>query len=64
LIGWGSKFAAASDELAQGVEQVNTAVAEMIQVVQQNAANAISHPGTWLFKQQILKQILLCIKAK
>ncbi len=35
-----SEIAAASKEQAQGIEQVNTAVAEMDKVVQQNAANA------------------------
>jgi methyl-accepting chemotaxis protein len=35
-----SEIAAASDEQAQGIDQVNIAVAEMDKVVQQNAANA------------------------
>ena len=35
-----SEIAAASKEQAQGIEQVNTGVAEMDKVVQQNAANA------------------------
>ncbi len=35
-----AEIAAASNEQAQGIEQVNTAVAEMDKVVQQNAANA------------------------
>ena len=35
-----AEIAAASKEQAQGIEQVNTAVAEMDKVVQQNAANA------------------------
>jgi methyl-accepting chemotaxis protein len=35
-----SEIAAASKEQSQGIEQVNTAVAEMDKVVQQNAANA------------------------
>ncbi|MBW2107812.1 MAG: chemotaxis protein, partial [Deltaproteobacteria bacterium] len=35
-----SEIAAASNEQAQGIEQVNTAVAEMDKVVQQNAANS------------------------
>ena len=34
------EIAAASNEQAQGIEQVNTAVVEMDKVVQQNAANA------------------------
>ncbi|MFO7598666.1 MAG: methyl-accepting chemotaxis protein [Candidatus Desulfacyla sp.] len=34
------EIAAASNEQAQGIEQINTAVAEMDKVVQQNAANA------------------------
>jgi len=34
------EIAAASNEQAQGIEQVNTAVAEMDKVTQQNAANA------------------------
>ena len=34
------EIAAASQEQAQGIEQVNTAVAEMDKVTQQNAANA------------------------
>ena len=34
------EIAAASEEQAQGIEQVNTAVAEMDKVTQQNAANA------------------------
>jgi methyl-accepting chemotaxis protein len=35
-----AEIAAASNEQAQGIEQVNTAVTEMDRVVQQNAANA------------------------
>ncbi len=35
-----SEVAAASDEQAQGIEQVNTATSQMDQVTQQNAANA------------------------
>jgi len=35
-----AEIAAASNEQAQGIEQVNTAVVEMDKVVQQNAANA------------------------
>ncbi|MBU0767595.1 MAG: hypothetical protein KJ687_00665, partial [Proteobacteria bacterium] len=35
-----AEIAAASNEQAQGIGQVNTAVAEMDKVVQQNAANA------------------------
>ncbi|MBW2662713.1 MAG: hypothetical protein JRD93_12155 [Deltaproteobacteria bacterium] len=35
-----AEIAAASNEQAQGIEQTNTAVAEMDKVVQQNAANA------------------------
>jgi methyl-accepting chemotaxis protein len=35
-----SEIAAASDDQAQGIEQVNTAVAEMDKVTQQNAATA------------------------
>jgi methyl-accepting chemotaxis protein len=35
-----AEIAAASNEQAQGIEQVNTVVAEMDKVVQQNAANA------------------------
>ena len=35
-----AEISAASNEQAQGIEQVNTAVAEMDKVVQQNAANA------------------------
>ena len=35
-----SEIAAASDEQAQGIDQLNTAVAEMDKVTQQNAANA------------------------
>ena len=35
-----AEIAAASKEQAQGIEQVNTAVAEMDKVTQQNAANA------------------------
>jgi methyl-accepting chemotaxis protein len=35
-----SEIAAASNEQAQGIDQVNTAVAEMDKVVQQNAASA------------------------
>ena len=35
-----SEIAAASKEQAQGIDQVNTGVAEMDKVVQQNAANA------------------------
>jgi methyl-accepting chemotaxis protein len=35
-----AEIAAASEEQAQGIEQVNTAVAEMDKVTQQNAANA------------------------
>jgi methyl-accepting chemotaxis protein len=35
-----AEIAAASNEQAQGIGQVNMAVAEMDQVVQQNAANA------------------------
>ena len=35
-----SEIAAASNEQAQGIDQVNTAVAEMDKVTQQNAANA------------------------
>ena len=34
------EIAAASNEQAQGIEQVNTAVTEMDKVIQQNAANA------------------------
>jgi methyl-accepting chemotaxis protein len=35
-----SEIAAASDEQAQGIEQINRAVSEMDKVVQQVAANA------------------------
>ena len=35
-----SEIAAASNEQAQGIEQINLAVSEMDKVVQQNAANA------------------------
>jgi methyl-accepting chemotaxis protein len=35
-----SEIAAASKEQAQGIEQINQAVAEMDKVIQQNAANA------------------------
>jgi methyl-accepting chemotaxis protein len=35
-----SEIAAASNEQAQGIDQVNRAVGEMDKVVQQNAANA------------------------
>jgi uncharacterized phage infection (PIP) family protein YhgE len=35
-----AEIAAASNEQAQGIEQVNTAVAQMNQVTQQNAANS------------------------
>ena len=35
-----AEIAAASNEQAQGIEQVNTAVTEMDRVVQQNSANA------------------------
>jgi len=37
-----SEIAAASNEQAEGIEQVNKAVIEMDKVVQQNAANALS----------------------
>lgn len=40
-----SEIAAASDEQAKGIEQVNIAVAEMDKVVQQNAANAEESAG-------------------
>ncbi len=39
-VGLVAEIAAASDEQSQGIQQINTAVSEMDQVTQQNAANA------------------------
>ena len=43
------EIAAASNEQAQGVDQVNTAVTEMDKVTQQNAAGATDSSGRWGF---------------
>ena len=37
---WSARYRAASNEQAQGIGQINTAVTEMDKVIQQNAANA------------------------